>query len=105
MITDDLFELIPEKSRGIILSKSISNGCNEMMDTDIVDFIYDSFGIEIRPRVYKGDYGERLWCVEVYDWYKTGDNHLQNLVGYRSRQEAVHKALVWFWTELYVKNS
>lgn len=101
MIAEDLFELIPEKSREIILS--VSNNCDEMMA--IVDFIYDSFGIEIRPRVYKGDYGERLWCVEVYDWYKTGNNHLQNLVGYRSRQEAVHKTLIWFWTELYVKNS
>ena len=98
MIADLL--MIPEE----VYQFSGKNEPWEITDIDLLDYLYEVQSMELRPRIYRGDYGERLWCVEIYDWSKKFDNHIKTLVGYKTRKDAVHYALLWYF-ENSVKES
>lgn len=103
MLGEDLFPIIPHSDLQQAFTYSIKNGHESIIDIDVLDYIYQVQCVELRPRIYKGDFGERLWCVEVYDW-SNNESHVKNLVGFHTREEAVHKALVWYFSEYSVKN-
>jgi hypothetical protein len=104
MITDDLFQYISAEELREIFRCSDRYEIDEVEDTDILDYLYEVQTMELRPRIYRGDYGELLWCVEVYDWSKKKECHIKNLVGFKSRREAVHISLIWYYEEYSVKN-
>ena len=105
MITDDLFQYIPAEELREVFRCSDRYEMDEVDDIHFLDYFYEVQCIELRPRIYKGDFGERLWCVEVYDWSKNKECHIKNLVGFKSREEAVHSSIIWYYKEYIVKNS
>lgn len=105
MLNEDLYSLMSRDDLRQVFQFSIKNGNESMTDLDVLDYLYEVQYIELRPRIYRGDFGDRLWCVEVYDWSKKGEPHIKNLVNYRTRQEAIHKSLIWYFSENSVKNS
>jgi hypothetical protein len=105
MITDLLMIVLPEGELQEVFDFSEKYEVDDLTDIDFVDYLYEVQSIELRPRVYKADFGLRLWCVEIYDWSKKTDNHIKTLVGYKYRNEAVYSALVWYYQEYSVKNS
>ena len=105
MIIDDIWEVLPEGEFQEVYHFSGLDEMDEVDDIHFLDYLYEVQHIELRPRVYKGDFGERLWCVEVYDWSKNKECHIKNLVGFKSREEAVHSSIIWYYKEYIVKNS
>lgn len=105
MITDTLMVVLPEDEYQEVFRFSGHDNRNDLTDIDFLDYLYEIQSIEIRPRIYKGDFNQRIWCVEVYDWSKKTDNHVKTLVNYYTRKDAVHFALVWYYQEYSVKNS
>ena len=105
MIIDDMWEVLPEGEFQEVYRFSGLYEMEEVDDIHFLDYLYEVQCIELRPRIYKGDYGERLWCVEVYDWSKKDDCHILNLTGFNNRKEAVHQALIWYYKVFSVKNS
>jgi hypothetical protein len=105
MITDLLLDVLPEGELSEIIHFSDDSYIEDLNDTDILDYLYEVQFMEFRPRIYKGDFGERLWCVEIYDWSKKTENHIKTLVGFHTRKEAVYTSLIWYYEEYSVKNS
>jgi hypothetical protein len=103
MITDLLLDVLPEGELQRVC-ESLDDWF-EITDIDLLDYLYEVQSMEFRPRIYKGDFGERLWCVEIYDWSKKADNHVKTLVNFRTRKEAVYMSLIWYYQEYSVKNS
>lgn len=104
MITDLLMIVLPEGGLQEVFDFSDHYEVDDLTDVDFLDYLYEVQSIELRPRVYKADFGERFWCVEVYDWSKKTDNHVKTLVGYHHRDEAVYSSLIWYYQEYSVKN-
>jgi len=105
MLNEDLRSLMSDDDVKQSFRISIENGHESIIDIDVLDYLYNIQCIELRPRIYRGDFGDRLWCVEVYDWLKKGDTHIRNLVGFHTRQEAIHESLKWYFSEYSVKKS
>ena len=105
MITDLLMSVLPEGELEEVFHFSDQEYRDEITDIDFLDYLYEVQLMEFRPRIYKGDFGERLWCVEIYDWSKKTDNHVKTLVGFPTRKESVYMSLIWYYQEYSVKNS
>jgi hypothetical protein len=97
MLPEDLCSLIPQDEIAHILVQSVENGNEYINEVDILDYIFNAEKLELRPRVYTGDYANLMWCVEIIDW-KEGFN-VTTLTGYATRREAIHEALLWFYTK------
>ena len=105
MITDLLMIVLPEGELQEVFDFSDHYEVDDLTDIDFLDYLYEVQLIEFRPRIYRGDFGERLWCVEIYDWSKKTENHVKTLVNFRTRKEAVYMSLIWYYQEYSVKNS
>jgi len=101
MIIDDLISVLPEGEYSKVFQHSYYDYMDE--DIDFLDYLYEVYCIELRPRAYREDIWNIKWCVEVYDWSKKNDCHIINLTGFNNRKEAVHQALIWYYNS--VKNS
>ena len=97
--------VLPEGELQEVFDFSDHYEVDDLTDIDFLDYLYEVQLMEFRPRIYKGDFGERLWCVEIYDWSKKTENHVKTLVNFRTRKEAVYMSLIWYYQEYSVKNS
>jgi hypothetical protein len=75
----------------------------EIDDIAFLDHIFEATKVEIKPRVYRGDWKELIWCVEIYDW--ENNKELKTLVNFPSREKAVREALLWYYFEYYLENA
>jgi len=89
--------IISEKVKGII-PEEFKNNFGDSQE-EIIDYIFDNFNIEIRPRPYKGDFGKFLWCCEVHDWNNLRE-YPKIFASCETKEEAINNAIYYVFDEL-----
>lgn len=72
---------------------------DNLSQEEIIDFLFDTLLIEIRPRPYKGDFGQFLWCCEVHNWNVLG-HYPKMLANCETKEEVINNAILYVFTEL-----
>ena len=54
------------KEISFVISEQWKKG--QVDDTFFLDHIFNTTQLELKPRVYRGDWGQLVWCVEIIDW-------------------------------------
>ena len=91
IVSEKVKSIIPKEIKGIFR--------DEILQEEIIDYLFDNFYIELRPRPYRADFGRFLWCCEVNNWNKS-EEYPKIFPSCKTKEEAVNDAIYYVFSEL-----